>query len=153
MLRISKLADYGTVAMAYLAKQGHVASTARDVALNTHLTLPTASKILKRLTRADLLISLRGALGGYRLKRAACDISVAHIIYALEGAPGITECSLKLNDCSLQKVCAVQTHWQMIGRVITAALDSVTLEALAKPALQKEEMRKISKIVSGVYSD
>ena len=41
MLRISKLADYGTVVMAYLAKRSQQLCNARDIALHTHLTVPT----------------------------------------------------------------------------------------------------------------
>ena len=74
MLRISKLADYGTVVMVYLAKRPEQLCNARDIALQTHLTVPTVSKLLKRLTAARLLISARGVAGGYRLQRPATEI-------------------------------------------------------------------------------
>jgi len=48
MLRISKLADYGSVVMVYLAKHAQDLCNARDIALHTHLAVPTVSKILKR---------------------------------------------------------------------------------------------------------
>ena len=70
MLRISKLADYGTVVMVYLAKHAQELCNARDIALHTHLAVPTVSKILKRLTGAGLLTSVRGVAGGYRLQRS-----------------------------------------------------------------------------------
>src|SRR5215211_3411069 len=108
MLRISKLADYGTVVMVYLARHVQVLCNARDIALHTHLTVPTVSKILKRLTSAGLLSSVRGVAGGYRLRRPAAEISVSQIIFALEEHRGITECSLQPNDCSLQSVCTIQ---------------------------------------------
>lgn len=136
MLRISKLADYGTLVMVYLAQCQLPLCNARDIALHTHLTVPTVSKLLKRLTAAKLLTSVRGVSGGYRLQRAACDISVAEIIYALEEQRGLTECSLHPNACSLQGVCRVQGNWQLINHAIAAALQSVSLDALAKPMMQ-----------------
>ncbi|HHF7345053.1 MULTISPECIES: SUF system Fe-S cluster assembly regulator [Legionella] len=150
MLRISKLADYGTVVMVYLAKRAQTLCNARDIALHTHLTVPTVSKLLKRLTAAGLLTSVRGVSGGYRLQRAASEISVAAIIYALEEQRGLTECSLQPNECSLQGVCHIQGNWRLISQAIETALDSVSLEALAKPSLQAVDINRIRQLASGV---
>ncbi|KTC81674.1 SUF system Fe-S cluster assembly regulator [Legionella brunensis] len=150
MLRISKLADYGTVVMVYLAKHSQALCNARDIALHTHLTVPTVSKILKRLTAAKLLTSVRGVAGGYRLQRSASEISVAQIIYALDEQRGLTECSLQPNECSLQGVCHIQGNWRLISQAIETALDSVSLEMLAKPTLQAVEIDRIRQLASGV---
>lgn len=150
MLRISKLADYGTVVMVYLAKHPQALCNARDIALYTHLTVPTVSKILKQLTGAGLLTSVRGVAGGYRLQRSATEITVAQIIYALEEHRGFTECSLQPNDCSLQEVCTIQGNWRLISQAIETALDSISLAALAQPTLQAREVDRVRQLVSGV---
>jgi len=150
MLRISKLADYGTVVMVYLASRTHQLCNARDIALHTHLAVPTVSKLLKRLTAAGLLSSTRGVTGGYRLKQTAAEISVAEIIYALDEYRGLTECSLQPNECSLQGVCHIQGNWRLISQAIEAALDSVSLEMLAKPSLQPAELDRIKQLATGV---
>ncbi|BCA96685.1 SUF system Fe-S cluster assembly regulator [Legionella antarctica] len=150
MLRISKLADYGTVVMVYLAKHAQELCNARDIALHTHLAVPTVSKILKRLTVAGLLTSVRGVTGGYRLQRSATEISVSQIIYALEEHRGFTECSLQPNDCSLQEVCTIQGNWRLISQAIETALDSVSLDALAKPTLQARDINRVRQLASGV---
>ncbi len=150
MLRISKLADYGTVVMVYLAKHADELCNARDIALHTHLAVPTVSKILKRLTGAGLLTSVRGVAGGYRLQRSANDISVSQIIYALEEHRGFTECSLQPNDCSLQGVCTIQGNWRLISHAIETALDSVSLDALAKPTLHARDVERVRQLASGV---
>lgn len=150
MLRISKLADYGTVVMVYLARHPEVLCNARDIAKQTHLTMPTVSKLLKRLTSAGLLSSVRGVSGGYRLQRSAATISVAEIIYALDDYRGLTECSLQPNECSLQGVCHIQGNWRLISQSIEAALDSVSLEALARPFLKPTELERIKQLAIGV---
>jgi FeS assembly SUF system regulator len=150
MLRISKLADYGTVVMVHLAKHAQELCNARDIALHTHLAIPTVSKILKRLTGAGLLTSVRGMAGGYRLQRSATDISVSQIIYALEEHRGFTECSLQPNDCSLQGVCTIQGNWRLISHAIETALDSVSLDALAKPTLHTRDIDRVRQLASGV---
>lgn len=150
MLRISKLADYGTVVMVHLAKHSQELCNARDIALHTHLSVPTVSKILKRLTGAGLLTSVRGVTGGYRLQRAATEISVSQIIYALEEHRGFTECSLQPNDCSLQGVCTIQGNWRLISQAIETALGSVSLDALAKPTLHNRDVERVRQLASGV---
>ncbi len=150
MLRISKLADYGTVVMVYLAKRSEQLCNARDIALHTHLTVPTVSKLLKRLTVAGLLTSVRGVAGGYRLQRSAAEISVAEIIYAMDQYRGLTECSLHPNECSLRGVCHIQGNWQLISQSIEAALDSVSLDTLAKPILLVADLDRIKQIATGV---
>lgn len=150
MLRISKLADYGTVVMVYLAKRPTQLCNARDIALHTHLAMPTVSKLLKRLTTAGLLASVRGVNGGYRLQRAASDISVAQIIYALDESRGLTECSAYHNECSLQGVCHIQGNWQLISQAIESALDSVSLEVLAMPTLPALDLERIKNLATGV---
>ena len=152
MLRISKLADYGTVVMVYLAKRSQILCNARDIALHTHLAVPTVSKLLKRLTAAGLLSSVRGVAGGYRLQRSASQISVTEIIYALDEYRGLTECSLQPNECSLRGFCHVQGNWQLISQGIAAALDSVSLDDLAKPALMAIDLDRIKALaVKGVH--
>ena len=146
MLRISKLADYGTVVMVYLAKRSETLCNARDIALHTHLAVPTVSKLLKRLTVAGLLSSVRGVAGGYRLQRAAANISVAEIVYALDERRGLTECSVQPNDCLLQDVCGIQGNWRLISQSIESALASVSLEALAQPSIPALEFRRMQQL-------
>lgn len=153
MLRISKLADYGTVVMVYLARQNAVLSNAREIARQTHLTLPMVSKILKRLTGVGLLVSVRGVTGGYRLQRDASEISVLQIIYALEKQRGFTECSLHPNDCFLQGVCTVQENWKLISHAIGMALDSISLEALAKPTLSRKDIKGVRQLAGEIVRD
>ncbi|HRD71130.1 MAG TPA: SUF system Fe-S cluster assembly regulator [Legionella sp.] len=150
MLRISKLADYGTVVMVYLAKNPQELCNARDIALHTHLAVPTVSKILKRLTGAGLLGSVRGVTGGYRLQRPASEISVSQIIFAFEEHRGLTECSLQPNECSLQEVCSIQGNWRLISHAIETALDSVSLAALAKPTLLTKDVKRVRDLATGV---
>ena len=70
MLRMGKLTDYATVVLASLAQEPARHRAAAELAERTRLSRPTVSKVLKGLQRAGLVISSRGAQGGYRLARA-----------------------------------------------------------------------------------
>lgn len=127
MLRISKLTDYGTVVLAHLATEQPAVVSAADVAAGTGLALPTVSKLLKLLARAELVHSTRGAQGGYQLARPAHEISAANVIDALEGPVSITECSALDSHCAHEGACNVGGTWQRINVAIRHALDEVTL--------------------------
>ena len=85
MIRMTKLTDYASVLMTYFAKDPARPHNARDLASETHLPLPTVSKVLKSLARGGLLESHRGLNGGYALSRDASEISLADILTAMEG--------------------------------------------------------------------
>ncbi|MDA0705642.1 MAG: SUF system Fe-S cluster assembly regulator [Proteobacteria bacterium] len=127
MLRISKLTDYGTVVLAHLASKSDAVVSAADVATATGIALPTVSKLLKSLARAKLVVSTRGASGGYRLSRAPSTISAADVIDALEGPVSITECSGEHSNCDYETVCSVGSSWRRINNAIRHALDDVSL--------------------------
>lgn len=132
MLRISKLTDYGTVMLAHLACTPEDVCSAADIASQTGIALPTTSKLLKALARNGLVTSTRGANGGYRLARAAADISAAEIIDALEGPVSITECSASDSHCDIEEVCSVGNAWQRINVAIRNALHEVSLVDLLR---------------------
>ena len=75
MLRMGKMTDYATVVLASLAQEPATHRAAAELAERTRLSRPTVSKVLKGLQRAGMVISSRGAQGGYRLARAAEEIT------------------------------------------------------------------------------
>ena len=130
MLRISKLTDYGTVLLAHLAANRDTVCSAADVASATGIALPTVSKLLKSLARSGLVISTRGASGGYQLSRKPTEISAADVIDALEGPVSITECSGSDSQCEHEGSCSVGGSWRRINVAIRSALDDVSLSDL-----------------------
>ncbi len=134
MIRLSKLTDYGIVLMTVVARgQGGSLHTARDLARESGVPLPTVSKILKGLSQAGLLVSTRGVKGGYTLARAPQEISVAEIILALEGPIAVTECGAAPKQCELELHCPVSNNWRVISRALRDALENLPLSDLLAP--------------------
>lgn len=137
MLKLSKLTDYAAVVMAHIARTPDQLFTASDIADQVQIPKPTVSKTLKMLQKSGLLISHRGAQGGYGLARAPQQISASDIIDAIEGPFGMTECSQEDALCDLQDTCGVSDNWQRVSLVIRQMLNSITLVQLA----QKEPLQ------------
>jgi FeS assembly SUF system regulator len=134
VIRLSRLTDYGIVLMAHLAQcEPGATHNAREVADRTRLPLPVVSKILKSLARAGLLVSQRGARGGYTLARPAREITVPEMIAVLEGPIGLTECTQHPGACAQEARCHVREPWQRINHAVRAALARITLADLAAP--------------------
>lgn len=133
MLKLSKLTDYGTVILSFMAKDDENTRSAVEIANHTGIALPTVSKILKALVNASVLISTRGTKGGYALAIAPEHITVATIISALEGPIAVTECSISQQGCEQASGCNIRGHWNVINQAIYHALESVTLADMIKP--------------------
>ena len=134
MLRMTKQADYAIVLLTRMAGAPESRFNATEIASATELPQPIVSKILKLLTRRDLLVSQRGVKGGYVLARAADQISIAQIIEAVEGPIGITECVDDApGECSQEPICPVRSNWQRINEAVRKALGEITLDEMSQP--------------------
>jgi FeS assembly SUF system regulator len=140
MLRIAKLTDYATVLMVRLAREPGRCFSASQLADELRVPLPTVAKLLKRLLQAQLLTSVRGAVGGYTLAHAPHAISVADVVQAIEGPVALTECALGKGNCALENDCATRANWRLISRAVRVALEAVSLADMALPRMQTISM-------------
>jgi len=138
MFKLNKLADYATVIMAYMALHSGRIFTAKDLAEATHIALPTVTKLLKLLTKGNLLHSIRGAKGGYELAKPAENISIADILLTVDNQLAITACSHAEGECSLEPYCSISCNWQLISQTIINALKSLSLADMAKPMARQQ---------------
>lgn len=135
MVRLSKLTDYGMVLMSCFARsRAGSLRTARNLAAESRLPLPTVSKLLKQLLQSGLLVSHRGIQGGYCLAREPREISLAEIIAALEGPVALTECSTDASGlCDLEACCAIKQNQQLISQAVRGVLSKLMLSDLIQP--------------------
>jgi FeS assembly SUF system regulator len=125
MLKLSKLTDYAVVALVRLAQEDEV-MTSPSLSQATGIPEPTVAKVLKILAAQDLVISLRGARGGYRLARPLDDISVARVITAIDGPISLTAC-VDGGGCGTRTLCGVCGQWDAVNDAIRGALSAITL--------------------------
>jgi FeS assembly SUF system regulator len=150
MLKMSKLADYGTVILTAIARTPQHLQSAAELAAALRVPAPTVSKVLKILTREGLVVSVRGAKGGYLLSRPATEISIAEIVKAMEGPIGMTECCTVPGLCTHEHGCPARANWQWVNRMVLQTLEQVTLahmlappaEAIDTSALKQDRRRK-----------
>lgn len=140
MLKLSKLTDYATVILSYMAKDHSQMHATQEISERTGIAQPTVSKVLKCLVKAKILVSVRGAKGGYLLARMPEKITVATVIDALEGPIALTECNASHKNCEQAAGCEIQGNWGLVNQKVFNALESVTMADMAMPAKQPKEI-------------
>ena len=103
---------------------------ATTLAAETGIPLPTAQKLVSRLSGAGLLESSRGTGGGVRLSRPPATITLADVVEAVEGPIALTAC-VEGQDCTIGQDCSLRPHWPVINGALRGALAGIPLTQLA----------------------
>lgn len=133
MLRLSKMADYAGVIVVHMASGQTRVHTATSLSEELHLPKATVAKCLKVLAKNGVLASHRGVNGGYSLAREAKDISVAEVIFALEGPVQIASCAQgQSEDCQIVHTCPMRGGWDGINAKILNMLQDTSVADMVK---------------------
>ena len=128
MLKLTKKADYGLIAMRHLAEHSDRGScSAKDLAEAYSLPQEALAKILQRLARARLLVPRRGTDGGYTLARDPQTITAFEVIQAIEGPLFITSCVTVRGDCDQSDRCTIREPLRRINQSIEEVLRRITI--------------------------
>ncbi len=140
MLRIGKLTDYAMLILCEMARIQDTVLSATFLAEALHLAPPTVSKILKMLSDANLVTSVRGADGGYRLAKPADSITIADVICAMEGGLSLTECCETTSMCAIDGMCTMRENWRIINKMVHSLLAKFTIIDMRQPLFIKTIM-------------
>jgi Rrf2 family protein len=136
VLRLSKKADYALLALSYMAVPGQRPTiSAREVSERHDIPLELLAKVLQRLARRGVLTSAQGMNGGYRLARAAGEISVAQVVEAIDGPLTLTACAEAEGDCSQFEKCSIRDPLHRIRERIASALAECSIAELATDSM------------------
>ena len=147
MLRLTKKADYGLMALKYLAEHTAeqslnpantsetaaktvFAQSAKDIADAYHIPPQLLAKILQTLAKAGLLVSHAGTNGGYALARPAGDISAFEVIRAIDGPLFITSCITIHGTCDLAGHCTIKEPLRKVNDSIKDLLSAIRIADL-----------------------
>jgi Rrf2 family protein len=137
MLRLTKKADYGLMALKYLAEQtaraensGVNAYSAKDIAEAYHIPPQLLAKILQTLAKAGLLVSHAGTNGGYALAKPASEISAFEVIRTIDGPLFITSCITIHGACDLTSTCTIKEPLRKVNDSIKDLLSGIHIADL-----------------------
>ena len=136
-MRISTRGEYGVRAMLDLALHGRKEPVPLGViAARQDISESYLEQLISVLRRAGLVVSFRGAQGGYQLAKSAKEITIGEIIRALEGPIAPRKCvdEKESSLCTQSERCATRVLWQKLQASIEDVLESTTLAWLTNEA-------------------
>lgn len=132
MLKLTKKADYGLIALRHLAtRRPSRSASAKEIADAYGIPLPLLAKVLQKLARHGLLTPVYGTNGGYKLARDPLTISALEVIRALDGPIILTSCFTH-DGCFQSGRCGVKEPLRRIHEGILGLLGSITISAMSE---------------------
>jgi Rrf2 family iron-sulfur cluster assembly transcriptional regulator len=127
IMRLSTKGRYGVTAMMDLAIHDNAGPvTLADISQCQGISLSYLEQLFSKLRKGGLVEGVRGPGGGYRLSRAAKDISIAEIIAAVDEKVDMTNCDQEGNCLDGQK-CLTHELWAELSNRLYAFLEGINL--------------------------
>jgi Rrf2 family protein len=142
MLRVSTKGEYGVRIMVDLARHyGGRPRSLTDISQSESLPLAYLEQLVKLLREAEppLVLSTRGAHGGYKLSRQPEEITMGEVVRVLEGpiAPMICATEGEMTQvCNYLDSCKTRYLWAKVRDAVAHTLDSITLAELVAVSAQ-----------------
>ena len=125
-MKLSSKGRHAVRIMAELAKSEGFVSVS-ELSKKQGISVKYTEKIISILLKGNLIMSVRGASGGYRLLRAPEAYSIREILSATDDLPKLAPCLESGATCERMKVCAGITCWERLDSLITNYLNEVKL--------------------------
>jgi Rrf2 family iron-sulfur cluster assembly transcriptional regulator len=133
MLTISRETDYACRVILHLAMLPtgqHV--TTQEIARRRIVPHALIRRVVTRLSAAKLVTTTRGSGGGLALARPASEISLQHVVEAMEGQVALNRCVIYPRECPLMKKCPVHEAWTRARSALVHELGAATFDKLAQ---------------------
>ena len=135
MLKLTKKADYGLMAMKHLAENAaEGACSAKDIAEAYGIPPEALAKILQRLAKIGLVRSQHGVNGGYTLTRDPKAISAFEVIKAIDGPLFITSCVTVRGECDQSDRCTIREPLRKVNESIEQVLKNIKISQMQEEA-------------------
>lgn len=137
-MKISTKGRYGLRALVDMAANGQgEAVSLIQTARRQNLSLNYLEQVFGTLRKAGIVVSVKGAGGGYKLAREASDITVKEILEALEGVFSIIDRNSEETPDAVETAIK-ELVWDEIDKRVNHLLEGRTLESLVKEYVEKQ---------------
>lgn len=129
-MKLTSKGRYAVTAMLDVALHGQRGPVSlADISTRQEISLSYLEQLFSRLRKHNLVDSVRGPGGGYKLGRDAKNIAIGHVIKAVDETVDATRCQGNA-DCQNGERCLTHSLWQDLSDRITDFLNSITLGEL-----------------------
>ena len=147
-MRLTTKGRYAVTAMLDLAlhkNQGPVSLS--DISSRQAISLSYLEQLFSKLRQSELVTSVRGPGGGYRLGRSSENIFVAEIIDAVNESVDATNCQGK-GDCQGGEICLTHSLWDQLSHEIHNFLNAISLaDLIARRDVKSIAQRQVEQLL------
>ncbi len=145
----SKSCHYGLQAMIYIALKSTGGKNVDLTQIATELDIPKhfLSKILQQLVKNQLLQSMKGPTGGFRLSRPSDQITLVQIINAIDGLDIFNQCGIGFKDCDDDHPCPIHHDYKVVRNRIQHLFETKTLLELTEDIESGDSIISLTKTV------
>lgn len=143
-MKLSTKGRYGLRALIDLAQYGEQeAVSIQSISARQQISDSYLEQLVRKLKKAGLVTSVRGAQGGYRLAKPAEEISVGDVLRALEGSIEAVSCQDGDNpSCVGKDLCVARYVWQKVNKSIRETVDSIMISQLVEESRRIQENQR-----------
>jgi Rrf2 family iron-sulfur cluster assembly transcriptional regulator len=139
-MKLTTKGRYAVTAMLDLALHGDQGPVSlADISARQEISLSYLEQLFSRLRRQNLVVSIRGPGGGYRLSRPAAELYIAEVVDAVSESLDTTRCGNK-GDCQNGEKCLTHHLWSDLSDQIHQFLSEISLGDL----MRKHEIRQVA---------
>ncbi len=135
----SKACEYAIKACIFIAKKTIDGERVNLKEISAEIDSPEAftAKILQQLVRQNIIISIKGATGGFEVETKKLNrIRLLDIVVAIDGEINDKQCALGLKGCSHKQPCPVHDSYKFIRSSILSMLQTTTLHKLSADLIE-----------------
>ena len=127
MLKITRKVEYALIALRHLQQneQGNLCS-AKTLSLEYGIPQELLAKILQKLSKENIIVSVKGPKGGYKISSDTSSINMTKFFEIMEGPMGIVDCYFDSN-CEQLNGCTIREPINRINNSIRTMFDKMTL--------------------------
>ncbi|HUZ18064.1 MAG TPA: Rrf2 family transcriptional regulator [Spirochaetia bacterium] len=130
MLRINKDVEYALMSLMAMGKDERVVS-ARELSERFQIPYGLLCKILNKLAHAQIIVSVQGARGGYRLNGTLNDITIGRVMESVHGPLRVAACLDDEGGCIQECNCNIKGIVQRVQNQWALFVHSMTLSQFA----------------------
>ena len=150
-MRLTTKGRYAVTAMLDLALHTeHGPVSLADISGRQGISLSYLEQLFARLRQSNLVQSVRGPGGGYRLLGNTADITIAQVVDAVSESLDATRCEGKGN-CHEGEVCLTHHLWENLSSQIHQFLSGISLaDLVARGEIQAVKERQDSRLQKAI---
>ena len=126
-MNFSKTTEYALRIMSYMAMDETRLYSSKEIFQSLNIPFRYLRKLLIVLSKSDLISSVQGKNGGYKISKNLSEISLLDIVSATGHNPIGNQCFFGFSDCAFEKKCAMHDKWAAVRESINSVLTSTTL--------------------------